>query len=87
MSTLNTCPNSKQCTDMSNNSVTVPYPKTIANRWHSCHLCGWELDRDVDAAINVKNFAVGRTVIKASLCVSYVDAGLAKKSTLYSSTS
>ena len=61
--------------------------KTIANRWHSCHLCGWELDRDVNAAINVKNIAVGRTVIKASLCVSYVDAGLAQKSTLYSSTS
>jgi len=61
--------------------------KTMANRWHSCHLCGLELDRDVNAAINVKNFAVGRTVIKASLCVSYVDAGLAQKSTLYSSTS
>ena len=61
-------------------------PKT-ANRWHSCHLCGLELDRDVNAAINVKNIAVGRTVIKASLCVSYVDAGLALKSTLYSSTS
>ena len=61
--------------------------KTIANRWPSCHLCGWELDRDVNAAINVKKFAVGRTVIKASLCVSYVDAGLAQKSTLYSSTS
>jgi putative transposase len=62
-------------------------PKTIANRWHSCHLCGLELDGDVNAAINVNNFAVGRTVIKASLCVSYVDAGLAQKSTLYSSTS
>jgi len=62
-------------------------PKTIANRWHSCHLCGWEVDGDVNAAINVKNFAVGRTVIKASLCVFYVDAGLAQKSTLDSSTS
>jgi len=62
-------------------------PKTMANRWHSCHLCGLELDRDVNAAINVKNIAVGRTVIKASVCVSYVDTGLAQKSTLYSSTS
>ena len=61
--------------------------KTMANRWHSCHLCGLELDRDVNAAINVNNFAVGRTVIKASLCVSYAGAGLAQKSTLYSSTS
>lgn len=63
------------------------FPKTIANRWHSCHLCGWEVDRDVNAAINVKNIAVRRTVIEAILCVSYVDAGLAQKSTLYSSTS
>jgi putative transposase len=62
-------------------------PKTMANRWHSCHLCSWELDRDVNAAINVKNIAVGRRVIKASLCVFYIDAGLAQKSTLYSSTS
>jgi len=62
-------------------------PKTMANRWHSCHVCGLELDRDVNAAINVKNIAVGRTVIKASLCFSYVDAGLAQKSTPYSSTS
>src|SRR4028118_2372033 len=31
--------------------------KTMANRWHSCHLCGLELDRDVNAAINVKKFA------------------------------
>ncbi|WP_445176903.1 RNA-guided endonuclease InsQ/TnpB family protein [Microcoleus sp.] len=62
-------------------------PKTMTNRWHSCHLCGLELDGDVNAAINVKNFAVGGRVIKASLCVSYVDAGLAQKSTLYSSTS
>jgi putative transposase len=61
-------------------------PKTMANRWHS-HVCSLELDRDVNAAINVKNCAVGRTVIKASLCVSYVDAELAQKSTLYSSTS
>ena len=29
MSTLNTCQNSKQCTDMSNNSVTVPYPHLV----------------------------------------------------------
>lgn len=40
-------------------------PKTIADRWHSCHVCGLEIDRDVNAAINVKNLAVGRTVNKA----------------------
>jgi putative transposase len=74
-------------TTQNSSSCGTRIPKTIANRWHSCHLCGWELDRDVNAAINVKNISVGRTVIKASLCVSYADAGLAQKSTLYSSTS
>ena len=61
-------------------------PKTIADRWHSCHVCGLELDRDVNAAINVKNLAVGRTVNKAQR-VSDADAGLAEKPTLYSSAS
>lgn len=61
-------------------------PKTIADRWHSCHVCGLELDRDVNAAINIKNLAVGRTVNKAQR-VSYADAGLAQKPTLYSSAS
>lgn len=45
-----------------------------------------ELDRDVNAAINVKNLAVGRTVNKAQR-VSDADAGLAQKPTLYSSAS
>jgi putative transposase len=61
-------------------------PKTIADRWHSCHVCGLELDRDVNAAINIKNLAVGRTVNKAQ-CVSDAMAGLAEKPTLYSSAS
>lgn len=61
-------------------------PKTIADRWHSCHVCGLELDRDVNAAINVKNLAVGRTVNKAQ-CASDAIAGLAEKPTLYLSAS
>lgn len=36
-------------------------PKTLAYRWHSCHICGLELDRDVKDAINLKNIAVGRS--------------------------
>ena len=75
------------CTTQNSSSWGTRIAKTMANRWRSCHLCGWELDRGVNAAINVKNIAVGRTVIKASVCVSYVDAGLAQKSTLYSFTS
>ena len=61
-------------------------PKKIQDRWHSCHVCGLELDRDVNAAINVKNIAVGRTVIKAQR-VSDAIAGLAEKPTPYSSAS
>jgi putative transposase len=59
-------------------------PKGIQDRWHSCHVCGLELDRDVNAAINVKNIAVGRTVIKAQR-VTEAKAGVAEKPTLYSS--
>lgn len=40
-------------------------PKTLADRWHSCPRCLLELDRDVNAAINIKNLAVGRSVNKA----------------------
>ena len=61
-------------------------PKTIADRWHSCHVCGLELDRDVNAAINIKNIAVGRTVIKAQRVTEAI-AGVAEKPTLYSSAS
>jgi len=61
-------------------------PKQIQDRWHSCPVCGLELDRDVNAAINVKNLAVGRTVNKAQ-CASDAIAGLAEKPTLYSSAS
>jgi putative transposase len=57
-------------------------PKTIAERWHSCPVCGLELDRDVNAAINIKNIAVGRTVIKAQ-CVTEAKAGVAEKPALY----
>jgi putative transposase len=61
-------------------------PKIIADRWHSCHVCGLELDRDVNAAINIKNIAVGRTVIKAQRVTEPI-GGVAQKPTLYSSAS
>lgn len=57
-------------------------PKTIADRWHSCHVCGLEMDRDVNAAINIKNIAVGPTVIKAQ-DMPYAIAGFTEKPTLY----
>jgi putative transposase len=39
--------------------------KEIQDRWHSCPKCGCELDRDHNAAINIKYRAVGHSVLKA----------------------
>lgn len=49
----------------------VIVPKTLSDRWHSC-TCGVELDRDVNAAINIKKLAQGHRVSKArgDLCNS-----------------
>jgi putative transposase len=49
--------------DCSNCGVKVP--KTLADRWHSCPECGCSLDRDHNAAINIRNRAVGHSVLKA----------------------
>jgi putative transposase len=46
-------------------SCSVKVPKTIRDRWHSCPHCGCELDRDHNAAINIKQRAVGHPVLKA----------------------
>ncbi len=40
-------------------------PKAIHDRWHACPHCGLELSRDQNAAINIKNGAVGHPVLKA----------------------
>lgn len=52
-------------------------PKTLSDRWHSCS-CGVELDRDINAAINIKNLAVGHPVSKAHR-VSEAIAGVGAK--------
>lgn len=49
--------------DCSNCGIKVP--KTIRDRWHSCSHCGLELDRDHNAAIIIKQRAVGHPVLKA----------------------
>ncbi|MFB2974038.1 zinc ribbon domain-containing protein [Aerosakkonema sp. BLCC-F183] len=50
-------------------------PKKLHVRWHSCS-CGCELDRDRNAAINIKNRAVGHSVLKAKRLLSNSRIGL-----------
>ncbi len=57
-------------------------PKKLHVRVHDCPHCGLVLDRDWNAAINIKNRADGQTVLKAQL-MSYAIAGVAEKPTLY----
>ncbi|MGD1805045.1 RNA-guided endonuclease InsQ/TnpB family protein [Dapis sp. BLCC M126] len=40
-------------------------PKELSQRIHSCPHCGIVIDRDVNAAINIKNRAAGHSVLKA----------------------
>jgi putative transposase len=49
--------------DCSNCGVKVP--KKLHERWHNCPHCGCSLDRDHNAAINIKSRAVGHPVLKA----------------------
>jgi putative transposase len=62
-------------------SCRVKVPKKLHMRWHDCLRCGCSLDRDHNAAINIKNRAVGHPVLKAQL-MSYAMAGVAEKPTL-----
>jgi putative transposase len=57
-------------------------PKKLHIRWHDCLHCGCSLDRDHNAAINIRNRAVGQPVLKAQL-MSYAIAGVAEKPTPY----
>ncbi len=53
-------------------SCGVKVPKTLKDRWHSCPHCQLELDRDWNAALNIKDRAEGHPVLKAHriLCSS-----------------
>ena len=55
--------------------------KALSDRWHSCPHCGFEADRDLNAAINIKNRAVGHPVGKVHR-VSEAIAGVGEKPTL-----
>ncbi len=45
-------------------------PKKLHIRWHDCPHCGCSLCRDHNAAINIKNRAVGQSVLKAKSLLS-----------------
>lgn len=57
-------------------------PKEIQDRWHSCPHCGLELDRDHNAAINIKYLAVGHPVNKAQETPDGIP-GVTEKPALY----
>lgn len=50
-------------------SCGVKVPKKLHERWHSCQ-CGCSLDRDHNAAINIRNRAAGHSVLKAQSLLS-----------------
>ncbi|MCC5630119.1 transposase [Nostoc sphaeroides CHAB 2801] len=54
--------------DCSNCGAKVP--KKLHERWHSCPHCSCNLDRDHNAAINIKKRAVGHSVLKAKSLLS-----------------
>jgi putative transposase len=66
--------------DCSNCGVKVK--KALSERWHSCPNCRCSLDRDHNAAINIKHRAVGHSVLKAHL-MSEAIAGVDEKPALY----
>ncbi len=57
-------------------------PKTLSDRIHACPECKLTLDRDHNAAINIKHLAVGHSVNKAQVTSDAI-AGVTEKPTLY----
>ncbi|MBC6433965.1 IS200/IS605 family element transposase accessory protein TnpB [Nostoc sp. HG1] len=51
-------------------SCGVKVPKKLHIRWHDCPNCGCSLDRDHNAARNIRNRAVGHSVLKAKSLLS-----------------
>ena len=59
-------------------------PKKLSDRIHSCPNCGYVADRDVNAAKNILNLAVGHSVSSKAYRATEALAGVGKKPTLYS---
>ncbi|NEN97560.1 MAG: transposase [Moorea sp. SIO3I7] len=57
-------------------------PKELKDRIHSCPHCGFTADRDVNAAINILNLAVGRPVRSKACRVTEGVPGVGKKPAL-----
>ncbi|AFZ26472.1 transposase, IS605 OrfB family, central region [Cylindrospermum stagnale PCC 7417] len=57
-------------TSLDCSSCGVKVPKKLHERWHDCPNCECRLDRDHNAAINIKNRAVGHSVLKAKSLLS-----------------
>ncbi len=63
-------PVSAQNTSQNCSNCGNKVPKKLHVRWHYCPHCGCSLDRDHNAAINIKNRAVGQSVLKAQRLLS-----------------
>ena len=59
-------------------SCGIEVPKKLHDRWHDCSHCGCSLDRDHNAARNIKNRAEGHPALKAQ-SMSEAIAGAAEK--------
>jgi transposase len=59
-------------------------PKALKDRLHVCPECGLTLERDHNAAINIRYLAVGHSVSKAQVTSDAV-AGVTEKPALYAS--
>ncbi len=58
-------------------------PKKLKDRIHSCPNCGYVEDRDVNAAKNILNLAVGHSVSSKAYRATEAMAGVGKKPALY----
>ena len=63
-------PVSAQNTSQNCSNCGKKVPKKLHVRWHDCPHCGCSLDRDHNAAINIKNRAAGQSVLKAQRLLS-----------------
>ncbi|AOY82921.1 transposase [Moorena producens JHB] len=67
---LLTVPVSPKNTSQNCSNCGKKVPKKLHVRWHDCPDCGCSLDRDHNAAINIRNRAEGQSVLKAQRLLS-----------------